>query len=103
MSVRLQWTKEKRGRLFVNPCGFATKEKVKYGLHNGSSDLIGFEYVNRYPVFCCVEIKTKAYPKLSKEQKIWLDMVVNIGGRAYIAREKKDEYVIEEYAANKPE
>ena len=93
--VQIDWTADHRGRLFQNPTGYANKEHVHYGLHEGSSDLFGFEYINDYPIVCSVEVKTIAYPKLSKDQIVWLNMIVKCGGRAYIAREHNDRYILE--------
>jgi len=101
--VQIDWTADHRGRLFQNPTGYANKEHVHYGLHKGSSDTIGFEYLiiteemigKKIPIFSSIEVKSKAYPKLSKDQIVWLNMIVKCGGRAYIAREHEDRYILE--------
>lgn len=92
--VQIDWTAQHRGRLFQNPTGYASQEHVKYGLCKGSSDLIGFEYINGKPIFCAVEVKTLAYPYLSKDQKIFLDALIRLGCCAYIAKEAGDNYEI---------
>ena len=96
--VRLDWSRENRGRLFPNQIGIARQGKavIKYGLHKGSSDLIGWEVVATdlpgfyVPIFCSVEVKTIASPKLSKQQIDWLNNIIRLGGRAYVARENKE-------------
>jgi hypothetical protein len=116
--VQIDWTRENRGRLFPNQSGKAWlgriidlprgkriefPKMIKYGLANGSSDLIGWEFRKTNPViykgepirieaciFCSIEVKTKAYPKLSTKQIDWLNAVVKAGGRAYVARETYD-------------
>lgn len=110
--VILQWSREGRGRLFKNHNGTAYRGKkisdhfknnerimslsfatiIKYGLGNGTSDLIGWEYVDGSPIFCCVEVKTKAYPTISKDQKYWLNNILAIGGMPYIAKENNNGY-----------
>jgi hypothetical protein len=116
--VQLQWTREKRGRLFKNPNGKAwrgrcTDERlvggrrtielfdavmIKYGLENGSSDLMGWEdaeYIDTefnpvtLPIICAVEVKT-LHDRLKPEQINWLNTISRIGGRAYVARENED-------------
>lgn len=88
-------------------------KKITFGLKKGSSDLIGWEYVKiptvdivnvqlKYsniivPITCSIEIKTKAYPTLTSEQKKWLNNIVNIGGRGYVARETDDGYELREW------
>lgn len=97
--LKIDWTKTKRGRLFLNPCGYATKEKVHYGLFKGSSDLIGFEYINNNPIFCAVEVKTKKYSTLKPHQIDWLSLVKRANGRAYVAMEKDNGYELKEFVA----
>lgn len=102
--VQLLWTQTKRGRLFPNNTGSAWRGKIAdekvidgvreitlyfanllhYGLGKGSSDLIGFEWIDGVPVFASVEIKTKGYKRVSKDQKDWLDMMKMHGCRCYV-------------------
>jgi len=117
--IRMDWSELGRGRLFKNHVGSAWLgkpagqcynsktnakamilekfSKISYGLEVGSSDLIGFEIIKKKPIFCCVEVKTKFYPKISTEQKNWLDFVARTGGRAYVARETEDGYNLSEW------
>jgi hypothetical protein len=71
--------------------------KIKYGLEIGSSDLIGWEYIQGNPVICSVEVKTKKYKKFSKQQKDWLNNIKAIGGRAYVAMENNNGYDLKEW------
>lgn len=78
---------------------------IKFGLFPGSSDLIGWEiaeYVDvekramvpvKLAVFCAIEVKT-AKDTLKPEQKNWLRVVTENGGRGYIARESADGYTL---------
>lgn len=121
------WSKSGRGRLFKNNVGTAWwgktsntdkqgailiefAKKITYGLPVGSSDLIGWQMCEYelnipvmpmekfiVPIICSIEVKTKAYPTLSKEQILWLNNIVNIGGRAYVARETDDGYDLREW------
>lgn len=123
--IMVQWTEEKRGRLFKNDNGKAwrgrcTDERIidgrkvvelfvavliKYGLCPGSSDLIGWElaeYIDSgfqpvtVPIFCAVEVKT-GIDRVRDDQKNWLDTVARMGGRAYLAREDGRGYTMEEW------
>jgi len=68
------------------------------GLCVGSSDLIGWTPVivtqamvgKPLAVFTAVEEKTLAYPRLTDDQRNWLDQVTRAGGLAYVARETAD-------------
>jgi len=57
------------------------------------------EYSKKLPIFTAIEVKTKAYPYLSKEQKRFLNFIISIGGMAYIAMEDNSEkgYYIKEW------
>lgn len=119
--VMLQWSREKRGRIFKNDNGKAwrgriTDERVvggkktielfcavmiKYGLFPGSSDLIGWEFAEyidasgepvTVPIFCAIEVKTTGYKRINEEQQNWLNAIARMGGRAYVARESADGY-----------
>jgi hypothetical protein len=119
--VQIDWTRENRGRLWPNRTGKAWRGNVvefenyyagtqvlklknpvllKYGLCNGSSDLIGFEFddfvVCQAPIFCSIEVKTKN-DKLKPDQKDWLSMVNKFNGRAYVAHETDDGYKLERW------
>jgi hypothetical protein len=91
--VQIDWSKSGRGRLYPNNTGsaFRYKKLIKYGLEKGSSDLIGYEWIDNIAVFASVEIKTKK-DTVKPEQKNWLNRVTQHGGRAYIIRETKDGY-----------
>lgn len=116
------WTISGRGRMFSNPTGQAWlgkvcdtnkpgvvllefARKIPYGLDLGSSDLIGREYVEyeltdsymTIPIFCSIEVKTKAKPTLTTKQKEWLNSVVSEGGRGYVAMETDDGYELREW------
>jgi len=111
--VQLDWSRENRGRLFPNQSGKAWRgeilshthsglklynpKMIKYGLENGSSDLIGFLFVGGLPVFCSIEVKTEKYKKLSLQQINWLNFVVKNNGVAFIAKENKNSYVLERW------
>lgn len=85
-------------RLFRNNTG-AMKDKdgrlVRFGLHPGSSDLIGWKSVTITPdmvgqtlaVFAAVEVKapTGTHP-VTPEQRQFLDVVEAAGGMAGVAR-----------------
>lgn len=66
---------------------------VKYGLHVGSSDLIGWRSIEitpdmvgkRIAVFASVEVKTKT-GKPTADQKNWIDQVRKAGGIAGVVR-----------------
>lgn len=77
--------------------------------NDGYPDLTGFEYMpysyfenhqykeKRVPVYCLCEVKTYAYPKLSEGQIDHLNYCVQIGGRAYVARESDRGYDLIEW------
>lgn len=87
-------------RLFKNPCG---KYKVKdgywieYGLHTGSSDIIGFTTVtvtqgmvgSRIAVFVGIEVKTGLATR-SKAQRAWNSILELFGARTGTARSLED-------------
>jgi hypothetical protein len=71
--------------LWRNNVGVATARDgsvVRYGLCNGSSDLIGLTAEGQ---FVAVEIKA-ARGRLSPEQEQFLALVLRMGGRAGVAR-----------------
>ena len=112
-AVQSDWSVKCRGRLYKMMQG-----TFRY-LHNdglitispypkknpGFPDLFGFEYVELangqdiilFPVHCLVEVKTLVYPKLTEGQKNHLDYCVQIGGRAYVARESGDGYELTDW------
>ena len=72
-------------RLFRNNVGLFTTDtgsKIKTGLCNGSSDLVGFDSKGK---FIAIEVKTKT-GKLSEDQSRFIDVVNSVGGIAYVAR-----------------
>ena len=120
--VIFDWSEQGRGRLFKNDNGTAWvgkphqtnknnaillswPQKITFGLYPGSSDLIGWEFVEftdfsaniDIPIFCSIEVKTFAHPKLTEKQINWLNNVVNIGGKGYVARETEKGYNLEEW------
>lgn len=83
---------------------------IKYGLGIGTSDLVGWEYKRLYepsgltsfkaislPIFCGIEVKTLQYPIVSDDQINWLNNLIAIGGKAYIAREYETGYKLIEW------
>ncbi len=105
----MSFSMNKRGRLYKMKQGLAvpinSDAPVWFGpltrKFKGFSDIFGFEFDPRYvrpvPVFCVVEVKTKAYSKLSEGQKDFLNYIVQIGGRAYVARESGAGYDLVEW------
>lgn len=104
----IDWSRTNRGRVFKNPEGQAWvgktlqtdkkdailiqyPRKITFGLKIGSSDLIGWEYSLHdgftFPIFCSIEIKTLASPTVTDYQILWLNNMLRIGGRAYLAME----------------
>ncbi len=95
-------TSRRGARLFRNNIGVATYPsgaKVVYGLHPGSSDLIGWKTVTITPdmvgeniaVFTSIECKSPGWkPQASDKtwpgQKKWLRAVRDAGGIAIVAR-----------------
>ena len=99
-------------RLFRNNCGLAyagvaqrrpggvwipNAYPIRYGLENGSADLIGWRTVTVTPdmvgkklaVFASVEVKdTKG--RVRQDQQLWYEMVKLSGGLAVIARSVED-------------
>jgi hypothetical protein len=84
-------------RIFRNNVGVGLstdgQRPIRYGLHNGSADLIGWttytikpdDVGKRVAVFTSVEVKTFT-GRASSEQQVWLDNVRRAGGIAIIAR-----------------
>ena len=103
--VITDWTLNHRGRLYIVQQGSfrnlhsdgITRISPYPKKQPGYPDLHGFELINNIPVYCLIEVKTKSYSTLTKEQKNHLDYCVSIGGRAYVAREADNEvgYVLE--------
>ncbi len=86
-------------RLFRNNTGALMDIKgrlVKFGLCKGSSDLIGFKTVEVTPdmvgqkiaIFSAIEVKDKG--KATQEQKKFIDIVLDAGGLAGIAKDIQD-------------
>ena len=84
-------------RIFRNNVGVGLsndgQRPIRYGLHNGSADLIGWtaytirpeDVGRRVAVFTSVEVKTAA-GRVSAEQQVWYDNIRRSGGMAIIAR-----------------
>lgn len=71
--IRMALNRTNRVRLVDNEVGFASNERVRYGLGNGSPDLVGVLRCGR--VFC-IEVKTptayrRANHSLSADQQAW--------------------------------
>jgi len=89
--------RDKSGSL-VNVVELSNARRVNYGLCKGSSDLIGWTPViitadmvgQTIAVFTSVEVKTKAYKKITDEQENWLYNVCIAGGLAYVAKDGKE-------------
>ena len=109
--VITSFSMERRGRLYKMKQGLAIPWKnyqagifipIWFGpliqKFKGFSDIFGFEFMTysvydlyqykevKVPVFCAIEVKTKN-DRVRPEQKDFLNYVVQIGGRAYVARE----------------
>ena len=71
----------------------AHASRIRFGLHEGSGDLIGYRRVTVTPemvgrevaVFLSVEVKTST-GRPSEEQVRWLEHIQSVGGIAIIAR-----------------
>ena len=83
-------------RLFRQNVGMLKDERgrmVRFGLHPGSADLIGWRTVTITPdmvgqqvaVFASVEVKTDS-GRVKPEQQNWLEQVTKAGGLAVVAR-----------------
>lgn len=81
---------------YCKKCKFAT-QWVKYGLFEGSSDLIGWKTIQVTPdmvgkniaVFTAIEIKTKSGSP-TKEQINFIEVVKKSGGISGIVRDEKE-------------
>lgn len=91
---------KKQTRLFRNNVGAAKLKDgryIKFGLHKGSSDLIGWKQVvitpemvgKTFAQFLSVEVKRKD-GKSSTEQKNWKHVVNNQGGLSFVARSEEE-------------
>lgn len=86
-------SKLKNVRIFRNNTGFDAKNKVRYGLVTGSSDLIGWKSVSvtqemvgqQVAVFVALEVKTPK-GRATDEQKNFVNVVNAAGGKAAIVR-----------------
>jgi len=84
-------------RIFRNNIGFDHDKKVHYGLHKGSSDLIGLKSLiispedvgKRLAVFVAIEVK-RPDEKPTEDQKNFINMVRWLGGFAGIATSVED-------------
>jgi len=81
-------------RMFRNPAGFDKEKKVYYGLsRRGSSDLIGLksrivqqeDVGKKVAQFVAIEVKSMR-GAVRPEQKDFIQMVRDLGGRAGVAR-----------------
>jgi hypothetical protein len=88
-------------RAFRNNCGAYKDPRsgrvIRYGLHTGSADLIGWQSVviteamvgQRFARFVSIEVKTPT-GRLSPEQETWQAAVQKAGGIAVVARSVDD-------------
>ena len=84
-------------RIFRNNTGFDSTNKVRYGLIQGSSDLIGWKSITITPdmvgqkvaVFVALEVKTTK-GRATEEQKNFVAVVKGAGGKAEIVRSVTD-------------
>lgn len=109
--VMIDWSISNRGRLWSNSqySGKVGNQYVKAGMGKGTSDLIGFEFkicdvitngevkYSETPIFCAIEVKTKAAPTIKPSQKDFLNYISSVGGMAYIAMETGEGYKLEEW------
>jgi hypothetical protein len=74
-------------RIWRNNTGFASKEKVVYGLATGSADYIGMID----GMFFSLEVKThRKGSKLQPDQVLWAETVNRLGGFAACARDEDE-------------
>ena len=89
----------RNSRVFRNNVGSYKTDKgwIKFGLMQGSGDLIGWETVEITPEmvgskiarFLSIEVK-RENGRLSHEQEVWKNMVNGSGGRAIVAKKIED-------------
>jgi len=72
-------------RVWRNNVGFASWEKVRYGLAVGSGDYIGLVDGR----FFSVEVKT-AKGRTSSDQKLWRETILRLGGYACVVRSPEE-------------
>jgi hypothetical protein len=97
LAIRNTLNQREDVRVFRNNCGFDRERKVKYGLVNGSADLIGWRTLTitqemvgtQVAQFVSVEVKTSK-GRTSSEQENWKEQVTKHGGLAIVARELAD-------------
>lgn len=98
--IRLHFGTRQNLKLFrnnVGQCHAADGRIVRFGLCQGSSDLIGFTSVEitpemvgqRVAVFTAVEVKTPR-GRIAEAQQKFIDLVRCAGGRAGVARSVED-------------
>ena len=98
--IRLHYGTRSELRLFrnnVGQCQATDGRVVRFGLCEGSSDLIGFTSVEitpemvgqRLAVFTAVEVKTPR-GRITDAQQKFIDLVNEAGGRAGVARSVED-------------
>lgn len=99
-AIQLRLSSEPETRVFRNNVGQLEDRDgriVRYGLCNGSSDLIGWHRVTITPdmvgqsvaIFTAIEVKQPGkYP--TKEQRAFIDAVQHAGGIAGMARSEQE-------------
>lgn len=80
-------------RILKNESGWDDKKKAHCGCPECGG---GFDYFAFGPggITEFFEIKTNAYPKLSKKQKIFRDNMIPLGFKCWIVRENDDSFYI---------
>ena len=84
-------------RIFRNNVGFDKQRKVKYGLHNGSADLIGWRPYTVRPgdvgrtlaLFVAIEVKRDDNVPTDEQQQ-FLAAVAAAGGEAWVTTDDED-------------
>lgn len=82
--------------LFRNNVGlaeYANGQKVKYGLCDGSSDLIGWTRVDGHAIFTAIEVKTPSGKIPTPAQRNFIEQVNKAGGIAFVARSPEEALV----------
>lgn len=90
-TIRLAVARSGLATLWRNNVGFASAEKVRYGLAVGSADLIGFRHSDQK--FVGIEVKTPT-GRISEEQQRWLDFMARRGCIVGVARSVDDALAI---------
>jgi hypothetical protein len=82
-AIRVAVNASGRAIVWRNNTGVDVARGVRYGLGNGSADLVGMLVPSGR--FLALEVKTPV-GRLSNEQILWIDVVRKRGGAAYCVR-----------------